>query len=161
MPDLSNVQQNDIAKMLQSIDGHNPYVFIPLVILWIFTFATSIVSYKAIKQTSRKWIIYVGIASFTCVTIAVTCMCLTKKIYGDVLPSIINKPITIQVVQNNTPMEVTGRPTDMGIRMVYGDGLNYMILILVFSIVSLLISLRWISEGTLPTKLREQIRINI
>lgn len=163
-PDFSQiptrVQPGDLPALFQTIPGQNPIVYIILIVLELLAFASLYAGYNAYRKTAKKSIIKVAVMSFIMVILAAASLGVSESIYKDILPKALNKPITVSVMKDGGLLDVTGRPSDMGIKFENGSGMINVIFILVAAVVNFLTSLRWIFEGVVPTKIREHIRIN-
>lgn len=165
MPDFSKIpakaQPADFPAIFQTIPGQNPYVFIILFIFELFLVATLATGAAAMRKTSRKMLIKVALMSGVCLTLAAIAIGISEKIYTDVVPNALNKPTTTQVFRDGVTMDVSGKPTDFGLRFNKSVGSEYILSILMLSIFNFVVTLRWIAEGTIPVRLRERIRVNI
>lgn len=152
MPDYSKIPKkvspNDIPLIFQNFPGQNPYVFIPMVISEIVACVCFFAAIKAMSKNSYKLSIMVTTGfTFLLVTILSVAMGISDKIYKDVLPTLLNNPITSQVTTTSGKTQMTGRLVDVGITFTTGNGRNMLIVALVLSIVAFFVGLRWTVEG--------------
>jgi hypothetical protein len=145
----SKVAPTDLPAIFQTIYGQDPMVFIPLFILEICTVLAFLLSVRCMYKTARSTIIKLCIANFFLLIISALCLGLSDKIYGDVLPSALNKVVTVEVERDGGTVELTGRPTDIGIGFKWNDedGRCILISLVVLHVSMFLVTLRWIFEG--------------
>ena len=133
---------------LASFRGHNPYVFYPLFFATIFGVFSIIAACVAAKVKTRKSIIWVGaitFVTFLCIAIALG---LSVKVYDEMLPDLLNNPMSVTVVRNNRTVNLVGTPAMLGIKSKSLEGISTMASSLAVLVVSLILSVRWWCEGT-------------
>jgi hypothetical protein len=151
-PDYSSIPLHigpaDIPELFAVIPGQNNYVFIPLVVAELLSFVCLTMAIRAFKKTTRRSIIQLCVPTTLLMVLVAVCLGVSNKIYGEVIPSLLNKPMTVQVTSGGNTTSVTGRPTDVGIGFAKDSGgMSLLGGVLAVGILAFLINLRWIPEG--------------
>jgi len=146
----SRFTQDDLVPYLFKFSTQNPLVFIPIVLSIIIAFGCVAFGVVAYRTTARKSISRTTIASGVLLVMVSIALGIAAKIYTDVIPGYLNKPITINVVREGQEFSITGKLSDVGIKFGTGEGMNILVAILVLCVCLVCASVRWIFEGNVP-----------
>jgi len=151
MPSLSSypksINPSDMTTVLSSIDTQNPAVFIALVFSEILALSCLGQAVKNLKKNSvRRSIIIMAASTAGLLLLISICAGISGKIYGDIVPNMLNGQISVTVTQNGKPTVVTGKPSDIGITSSSGNGESYLGGLIALCCFAFFIGLRWIFE---------------
>jgi len=149
-PDFSKMPSytpDNLYVVFATAPTQNPYVFIPLVISQILVTLCTILAILAFRKNLRRWIAIVCISTLAPLTTIAISLGIANKIYKDVVPSYLNKLITVNVNRDGVEFSITGRLSDVGIRFHTESGISMLILLLILVVLALLTAIRWIFEG--------------
>jgi hypothetical protein len=143
----NTITPSDFPIIFSTIPGQNNFIFIPLFIAEFVAFICFIMGINAFKTIKRRSILFLCIPSMVLMIILAACVGISNKIYNDILPSMLNKPMNVQVEKNGELVSLSGKATDIGIKFATNNGTSMLAGILVTTILSLLVNIRWIPEG--------------
>lgn len=146
LPKVGTPQQ--FVDSLAAFRGHNPYVFYPLFFATIGGILSIIAVCVAAKVKTKKSIIWVGGSVMVTFLLIAISLGLSVKIYDDMLPDLLNNPMSVTVVRNNRTVNLVGTPAMLGIKSKTSDGIPIIASSLIVLVGSLILSVRWWFEGT-------------
>jgi hypothetical protein len=152
MPDFAKIPNKvspvDIPFVIREISAQNPVIYIPLVALEFTTLIILALVVYCIRRTTRKAIIVTCCFSTLLSILSGIALGVAHQVYSQMLPRSLDKPVTVQVVKNGVLTDLTGKPSDVGIRFISSnDGQKMLGAILAMSILALFVNMRWIPEG--------------
>ena len=154
MPDWSmfpsNFTTETLVPFIYQAPTQNPLTFIPLSVSAIgagVCFCLGIVSFL---NTERKTIIRTAATSLALLILIAISLASAEKVYTDMVPGYLNKPITLQINQTGQDISLTGKLSDVGIKFATGEGIYYVVTVLILSVFALGAAIRWIFEGNVP-----------
>jgi len=140
----------DIPFIFSSISVNNPLVFIPLILTETVALVSFSFGYVSFIKMTRKYIIRNIITNVIMLLFCSISLGISEKIYNDIIPSNINRPITV-TVQNSgssSSSELTGKPGVVGIYFnSWSNGKNYLVTLVIMSCLTMLMSCRWAVES--------------
>jgi len=148
----SHMDATDIPILFESFTGQNPYVFFPLVAAELSAVACLALGIVAYRRMYRRNILFVGMPLALLLIATAAATGIANKIYHGVVPGMLNKVVTITILRDDRPVDVTGKMSDIGIRYKESEGMATIICTVVLTSLMVAIWFRWITKG----KVREE-----
>lgn len=140
MPNLTfptEIRPETLQRTLQQFGGQNPILFYGVLMATILCLANIINCFRIRAKPVRALGVTGLVLSLVILIVSAVTYGVTSWIYGDKLMQVLNRPMTIRLQGGE---DVTGRLSDVGIKLREGDGKKELACMLAFSVFALAFS---------------------